>query len=438
MPSKFKAIIVGGGPVGLVAAHTLAAAGLDFVLLERRITLTPPFAGVGLGIFPHSLRVLDQLGLLPQLEKAKSIMNRTSTIDHQGVLYNVSKGSAWCEENHGRHVWFAYRGELLRILYDGLSPEDQAKIKTGKGVVDIEDTGNSVKVTCADGSVEEGSIVIGADGVHSAVRGIMRKRALEENPEATVNDELPFVSTFKVMWGSFPIIQGLNPEEGWDCRGSGYSSQLFVGRERGWFLLYELLDEPTKESRRYNEADMEEYAAKHAETPLTDTLRFKDIKAVSENYGMSDLAEGLLKTFSWNRVVLVGDAVNKQTPNVGLGFNSGVQDVVALTNRLKKLVEKSGEETLSTKAIKTLFYDHETARREDASRCLKVSAGGTRIHTWNNWVFWIMDRYVVPWAGLGRRLFESRMAEILSQGLILDFKKEKTASVGKIPWLYHS
>lgn len=36
MEDTFKVIIVGGGPIGLLVAHALGHAGIDFVLLERR------------------------------------------------------------------------------------------------------------------------------------------------------------------------------------------------------------------------------------------------------------------------------------------------------------------------------------------------------------------------------------------------------------------
>lgn len=59
-------------------------------------------------------------------------------------------------------------------------------------------------VTCADGSTYEGSIVIGADGVHSKTRGAIRAQALKANPDADVDDEVPFPVEYKTMWCTFP------------------------------------------------------------------------------------------------------------------------------------------------------------------------------------------------------------------------------------------
>lgn len=82
MASKaFKAIIVGGGPVGLTAAHSLSRANLDFVVLEQRPKVVLD-AGSNLVLLPIGLRVLSQLGLLSAIEAASSPMDRFRRIDH--------------------------------------------------------------------------------------------------------------------------------------------------------------------------------------------------------------------------------------------------------------------------------------------------------------------------------------------------------------------
>jgi 2-polyprenyl-6-methoxyphenol hydroxylase-like FAD-dependent oxidoreductase len=56
------------------------------------------------------------------------------------------------------------------------------KILTSKRCINIESNANSVKVTTADGSVYNGDIVIGADGVHSTVRKSMWNLMEQKNP----------------------------------------------------------------------------------------------------------------------------------------------------------------------------------------------------------------------------------------------------------------
>lgn len=81
--SNFKVIVVGGGPVGLVAAHGLTRAGIDFVLLERRPSIVFE-AGSNLVLLPMGMRVLGQLGLLDALERVSSPLAKVQRIDHSG------------------------------------------------------------------------------------------------------------------------------------------------------------------------------------------------------------------------------------------------------------------------------------------------------------------------------------------------------------------
>lgn len=104
----------------------------------------------------------------------------------------------------GSFSYIYHRAELIQLIYDGLSPEDLARIHVNKRLSDIQETDSGVVVTCTDGSTYEGSIVIGADGVHSKAQAIMRELALKANPDADVNEEKPFPVEYKTMWCNFP------------------------------------------------------------------------------------------------------------------------------------------------------------------------------------------------------------------------------------------
>ena len=78
-----RIIIVGGGPVGMTAAHALSRAGIDFVLLESRSEIVMD-AGSGLLLSPIGLRALGQLGLLPALSKESTPVDKFRRLDHKG------------------------------------------------------------------------------------------------------------------------------------------------------------------------------------------------------------------------------------------------------------------------------------------------------------------------------------------------------------------
>lgn len=77
--SNFKVVVVGSGPVGMVAAHALSLAGIDFVILEHRHHVALD-VGANLVLGPNSMRVMHQLGLFDAL------MAAGSRFDHQKVF----------------------------------------------------------------------------------------------------------------------------------------------------------------------------------------------------------------------------------------------------------------------------------------------------------------------------------------------------------------
>lgn len=90
-------------------------------------------------------------------------------------------------------------------MYERLG-SDQAKVLTGRDIVDIISSNSGVTVKCADGTIYEGSIVVGADGVHSTVRSIMRRMALEEDSTRSWDAENPSLTTYKCLWFSTPSL----------------------------------------------------------------------------------------------------------------------------------------------------------------------------------------------------------------------------------------
>lgn len=97
MSSKtLPVIIVGGGPVGLMAAHIFDKLGLDYLLLEQYHSLTPDI-GACIGMWAPSLRIIDQLGLWdafePHVNKVSNKISFTQEgkVIHSGSIFSVNE-----------------------------------------------------------------------------------------------------------------------------------------------------------------------------------------------------------------------------------------------------------------------------------------------------------------------------------------------------------
>ena len=83
----FKVIITGAGPVGLITAHALSLANIDFVVLEQRDSISVD-VGASLVLAPPSLRVLHQMGLLHTLLAVGGEIQRNKAFTVDGEFKN--------------------------------------------------------------------------------------------------------------------------------------------------------------------------------------------------------------------------------------------------------------------------------------------------------------------------------------------------------------
>ena len=87
MPDNFKVIIVGGGPVGLSAAHALRLAKIDFLILEQRPSVFEE-EGAGLILTANSLRVLHQFGVLEPIQSIGAEIDMSRRFDSSGRCFS--------------------------------------------------------------------------------------------------------------------------------------------------------------------------------------------------------------------------------------------------------------------------------------------------------------------------------------------------------------
>lgn len=79
----FDVAILGGGIAGLTLALILERVGVRFVLWEIHESIAPEL-GAGIGLLPSGLRILDQMGLLDEIESQTVPLKTWHHIDDSG------------------------------------------------------------------------------------------------------------------------------------------------------------------------------------------------------------------------------------------------------------------------------------------------------------------------------------------------------------------
>ena len=161
--------VIGGGLGGLSTAGFLVRAGLEDVQVYEQAGALGEI-GAGIQVPPNAVRLLHRLGVVEQLDDAGVRLEtgwefrRWRTGE---VLYSQRLGTA-CEERFGAPYYVAHRAGLLDALL-GVLPD--GIVHVGKRCAAVEETGEEVHVTFEDGEMITADVVIGADGIHSVVRG---------------------------------------------------------------------------------------------------------------------------------------------------------------------------------------------------------------------------------------------------------------------------
>ncbi len=173
--SKLPVIIAGGGIGGLSMALTLHQVGVPCQVFESVKEIHP--LGVGINLQPNAVRELYDLGI--NSEQLDSIGLQTKEWCLVGLngkdVYSEPRGiEAGCQWPQ----YSVHRGELQMLLYQQVLARMGAEIvQTGHRLTGYQNTESGVAafITTSDGQEKriEGSLLIAADGIHSAIRAQM-------------------------------------------------------------------------------------------------------------------------------------------------------------------------------------------------------------------------------------------------------------------------
>ena len=169
-------LIAGGGIGGLATALSLHAAGLPCAVYEASAKIRP--LGVGINLLPHAVRELTELGLANRLAG--------TAIATRELRYVSAHGQEIWREDRGLaagYRWPQYsvhRGLLQMLLLDAVLERGIA-VHTGRRVAGFTQDGGGVTTRFAEGPDARGTALVGADGIHSAIR---RHFAPDEGPPA--------------------------------------------------------------------------------------------------------------------------------------------------------------------------------------------------------------------------------------------------------------
>lgn len=314
MPAR-SAIVIGGGIGGLSAALYLRRAGLAVSVFESEEHLSEIDTGVTLWAF--AIRRLQELGLAEELTEIGRPFERVLHCSRDGrSLGEVSVGSL--SARIGAPSYEIHRAKLQALLASALGHD---RIVFDRRCTGFEQDGSSVRAMFADGEMATADLLIGADGVHSAVRdavvgqiGLRRGQIGVWRGIAPLrHDELLSDTHVRIMGtaGLFGVAKLSDDLLRWYAGAPFPPSRPQSGRERKQAALDQFGGWPQL---------------------VVDTLG----RTAEHDYLFNDTPHARpFRPWGHDRVTLLGDAAHCSLPTLGISAGLAIEDAATLGESLR-------------------------------------------------------------------------------------------------------
>ncbi len=351
-----KILISGGGIGGLSAALCLAKFGHDIVVLEQAAAFKE--VGAGLQVSPNAMKVLRALGLEDESRAAGFEPERIEMrYGKSGQTIFTIPLKGYAESRWGTPFLQFHRADLLGVLADAAMAHPNIYLEMSARVAGYKQADDHVRVRLADGSEFKGDVLVGADGIHSAVRDQMLGK-----------DQPQFTGC--VAWrGTVPLEKlSANPPPPTACAWVGQGKHAVTYRLGGERLVNFV---GVVEQKEFQD---ESWSAKGSQDQIRRDFAgwhpvIADIIEAGEEFFRWGLF-GRPELAHWRdgRVVILGDAAHPMLPFLAQGAVMAIEDGWVLA----KCLSEEGS------SVASRLKAYELARK---SRCTKVQAGARRNKT---------------------------------------------------------
>jgi salicylate hydroxylase len=314
-----KVVIVGGGIGGLTTALALLHHGIEPIVLERAPQLTE--VGAGIQIAANGTIVLRELGLEPALASIATVPARFDYLElSTGRLLYVAPLGKEAEVRYGALLYNVHRADLIGLLAKALP---SSAIRLGAACESVSQDDEGAYVTLQNGEVIRGDVVIGADGIHSAVRTALR--GPEEKQFANI-----------LMWRSLipaDRLTGLNlPVAGNNWFGVGRNIVSYWVRKDLYSVLASV---PATEVSRESWTQSGDVAQLRRSFEGSEPTVQKMLEAVDSTFITGMYHRDPIEHWTSGRIALLGDAAHAMVPYLAQGACQSIEDAWVLATCLK-------------------------------------------------------------------------------------------------------
>ena len=312
--------IIGGGLAGLAAAQALKTNGMAAEVFETAPALGE--IGAAVNVSPQAVKALQAIGVGDEVAAVGTTSPGIYTRNMQTGEFLEFNDRRKAAARYGAPYYTFHRADLLDALASGL---DRAAIHLGHRLTGLEEGSDRSVLAFANGAQVEAEIVIGADGVRSAIR------------QALYGDDNP-AYTGQMVWRA--LLNGRDVPEAvleptghvqWIGPGCHLLAYYIRGRKLVNIVTQEDTDKWVEEGWSIRgDPDEMRLSFPNPEPRLEQLLGL-----VTECSKWGLFTRPLTQNWGRGRVQLIGDAAHAMLPNAGQGACQAFEDAYILARWLE-------------------------------------------------------------------------------------------------------
>lgn len=364
--------VCGGGIGGLCAAIALRQFGHEPIVFEAAAQFRR--VGAGINLAPNAVHVLDRLGVSGALRQTASRPTfRISRMWDSGEETSRLPMSDAAEQKYDAPQLTLHRADLLAALRDRIPPDS---LNLGRRVSGFINNGDETAICFAAGVREQVDVIVGADGIHSAVRaamfgndhptptGMMSHRAVYSRDLAK---DVADLDAFTKWWGPTPDRQII-------------TFPLAGGREV--FVFATTPDDADSEEGWLVMGDANELRATYSDFhPQAQAL----LAPCCELNTSALLVREPMPQWSIHHATLLGDAAHAMVPFMAQGAGMAIEDAAVLARVLEGANRHSVPEALRRYEQTRLGRTAEIQRQSFANEWLKKPENADWVYGYHAW-----------------------------------------------------
>jgi len=313
-------LVSGASVAGLTAAYWLGRNGFSVTVVERYPGLRP--GGQAIDVRGPALQVLDRMGLRQAAEDKKTAIRGASVVDRDGNELSRDTESTPTGGPIDNPDIELLRDDLVELLY--AATESETEYLFDDTIATLDNRGPAVDVTFANSGPRSFDLVIGADGLHSNVRGLV------------FGPEERFIKRLGTHMAIFTVPNFLDLDY-WQTWHYGDTSMAGVYSARDNTearAALAFMDTELRMDYRDTEAQLAETERRMADDGWVRPELLRYMREAPDFY-FDEMSQIVMDHWSIGRVALVGDAAYCCSPLSGQGTSVALLGAYILAGELK-------------------------------------------------------------------------------------------------------